>query len=312
MDSNHRIFFALALALTTPLLNAESNQAAYDFCRSQTAQGKGDCYIHPCPCHPNEFSLQTFDLNEDGQSLCACRSQRENILNNRQSAVSACDDYQLTHHLPCFVSRSDCPAGFESLGTYDSGPGTRFTACRDQRHTRISSDTARMDATRSLQQDEQIRQYEKLIAALEKQRQGEFKPLPSTSLDQLENFFPGHALDRIRLTRTNALAKGCFTDCEKVYCAGTEPIDQWTRPTSPLITRQLLHQVVHSEDCGQQGGREQFVSRWFRHLPDFVLEQLLAGVAIDAGRIHFAMYMERHAEGRADSICRRLPGCLGE
>lgn len=312
MDFRQRFFFALALMLMAPLLNAETTVAAYDFCRSYTGQGSNDCFIHPCPCHADETTLQTFDNPMQGHALCACSSQRRNILDNRQTAVLACDEYRRTHHLPCFVSRGDCPTGFEALGAYDSGHGTRFTACRDQRHTRLSSDATRAAGSFSLQQDELIRHYEQLITALESQRQGAFNPLPSATLAQLEIYFPGYALDSIRLARTGALAKGCFTDCETVYCAGTEPIDQWSGPSQPLISRQLLHQVVHSERCEQQGGRERFVARWFRHLPDSVLEQLRAGEAVDAQMIHFAMYMESHAESKADNICRRMPECLGE
>lgn len=312
MDFFKRIYITLALVLAAPLAIAEASQAAYDYCRDQAAQGNSDCFVHTCPCRSDEIELQAFDQLADGPPLCACSSQRKEMLNNRQAAVLACDEYQRTNRLPCFVSRGECPAGFEALGSYDSGPGTRFTACRDQRHTHISSDATRAAESHALQQDAVLDSYQHLITALEQKRQGDFAPLPAATIDQLENFFPGYSLDQIRLARTTALAKGCFTDCEKIYCAASEPVAQWTQSTSPLISRLLLHQVVHSERCEQQGGRERFVTNWFRHLPDSVLVQLRTGEAVDAQQIHFAMYMETHAEGKSDSICRRLPECQRE
>jgi hypothetical protein len=37
--------------------------------------------------------------------------------------------------------------------------------------------------------------------------------------------------------------------------------------------------------------------------------RLQADKPLDAEQIHFAMYMETHANNRADALCRHLSGC---
>ncbi|MBV2123593.1 MAG: hypothetical protein KUF75_00420 [Candidatus Thiodiazotropha sp. (ex Ctena orbiculata)] len=55
---------------------------------------------------------------------------------NRQMAVTVCNDYRETNRLPCFVSRKECPGGFEVIERFANSTGPSYSACRDKRHER--------------------------------------------------------------------------------------------------------------------------------------------------------------------------------
>lgn len=311
MDFPHRIVFFLTLVLTMPPLTAESGQAALDLCLTRAHQGDTDCRVHPCPCYENEIVIQAFDADGSTAPLCACSSQRQARLSNRQLAVAACDEHRRDQRRPCFISRNDCPRGFEAIAIYGDNPGTRFIACRDQRHERPTGDPGQGIDLRSLRAEELIDHYNRIVDLMKDQSSGEPRALPKSTLERLQPFFPGYDLKQVTLVPTAALAKGCFTDCDKIFCAEDGTVDQWSGD-SATINRLLLHQIVHSQNCERLGGRERFALHWFQQLPDEVFEKLRAGHPVSADRIHYAMYLESHADGMADGICRSLPGCQAD
>jgi hypothetical protein len=144
---------------------------------------------------------------------------------------------------------------------------------------------------------------------MEQQRTASPVPLPMRTRDRLSLFFSAIDLDSISLAHSTALANGCFTDCRQIFCASKSRIEAWTHPRTPILSRQLLHQLAHAERCEIQGGRDRFVQIWLRHLPQDVFTALNNGDPVDADKIHYATYMESHAGNRAESICRRV-GCI--
>jgi hypothetical protein len=224
----------------------------------------------------------------------------------RQQAVAACDDYRRSRRQSCFISRGDCPPGFAALAEFTDTAGNRFTACRDDRHQQPRPAN---QGLYGLSQSELLQQYERLVARFDTQRVAEPEPLPRSTIDRLALYFPASLLEGLSLTRTKALREGCFNDCERIYCAADGPVAPWLDAQRPLVSKQLLHLIVHVESCHLTGGRQRFIERWFRHLPDDAAQRMQAGEAIAAGRLHYSMYMESHAERRADSLCRQLPAC---
>ncbi len=292
----------------SPLL-ADTLQDALAYCQSQQAGAATPCHLQPCPCNPNDVTLKRFEETGGNPPLCACASGLASRQTLRQQAVEVCNDYRGSQHQPCFISRSDCPRGFEALADFSDDAGNRFTACRDSRHEQQHFQVANL---RGLPRDELLAQYDLLVSHLESRLVGPPKPLPESIRDALIGYFPGYSLDRLSLLTTRALNQGCFSDCNRIFCADNGQIALWTDPDHPRINHNLLHQIVHGNRCEQEGGRERFVVNWFEHLPDDVYQNLLANEPINADRIHFAMYMESHANNRAENICRRLPGCLKE
>ena len=223
---------------------------------------------------------------------------------NRQMAVTTCNDYRESNRLPCFVSRNKCPRGFEVIQRFSNTPGASFVACRDLRHERPAI-TNRATLT-STKKQELLQHFSQLVSQVQQRRIGEPLHLPKPTLDKLSSFFSHIQLDKVTIHRSEALEKGCFTDCQEIYCSSNERLDNWIDPKSTRIPSGLLHQLAHAERCEIKGGRERFLLAWLRHLPDELLTTLEQGKPIDANRIHFVMYMERHAKNRTESICRRI------
>jgi hypothetical protein len=230
---------------------------------------------------------------------------------NRQMAVTVCNDYRETNRLPCFVSRKACPRGFEVIEHFSTNHGVSFSACRDKRHerpSRLGRSSNRLGGTNN---QPLLKQFDRLINEIQTQRSGASSKLPKASREKLSLFFSGLDLSRIELAHSRALKHGCFTDCRQIFCANKDQVDSWTHPDTPVLSTNLLHQLAHAERCEIMGGRDRFVQAWLRHLPDEVLNALKRGDPIDTDKIHFTMFMESHAETRAESICRRV-GCLSD
>jgi hypothetical protein len=229
---------------------------------------------------------------------------------NRQMAVTVCNDYREMNRLPCFVSRKTCPRGFEAIEHFSNSHGPSFSACRDKRHEHPSIHNRPVKPYNTRNQ-QLLDQFNRLISEVEKHRTGNPVPLPKSSRERLSLFFSAIDLDSIRLTHSAALANGCFTDCRQIFCASKNRIEAWTHPHTPILSFNLLHQLAHAERCEIQGGRDRFVQLWLHHLPDDVFTALKNGDPVDTQKIHYATYMESHANNRAESICRRV-GCMDD
>ncbi len=302
-----RRFLAWVILFAAPFsLPADHLPAGLEFCQAQQAIGVNPCRLQPCPCNPGEVTLQRFGEDADAPALCACTQPQAMRHLTRQKAAAACDEYSRTQRQPCFVSRSSCPPGFMPLAEFSDDYGNRFIACQDGRHE-ASGPTAH--DLRELPQDQLLSQYNRLLDSLENRRIEPPKFLTGAVAEELQPQFRGVPLNRLSLINTRALSQGCFSDCDRVYCADDGQIMRWTDTEQPQITRYLLHQIAHAERCEWEGGRDRFVSRWFQYLPEDILQKLDEGHPIDADRVHFAMYMESHANNRADSVCRQLPNC---
>lgn len=240
-------------------------------------------------------------------------SQAESVheqRSNRQMAVTVCNDYREANRLPCFVSRKTCPKGFEAIEHFSNNPGPSFSACRDKRHEHPAR-MKRPGEYPHAKNQQLLGQFDQLVREMEKHQTGTPAPLPKPSQERLSIFFTAIDLTSIRLVHSKALASGCFTDCQQIFCADKGEIEAWTRPQHPSLSLNLLHQLAHAERCEIQGGRDRFVQIWLRHLPDEVFTTLERGDPLDSEQIHYATYMESHASNRAESICRRL-GCVSD
>jgi hypothetical protein len=268
-----------------------------------------DCQQRPCPCQAGEITLKVMPDPRTGHSICACGKQSDSPLSLRRKAAERCHRHQVEQHESCFVSRGGCPLGFEAIASFTSPVGEGFSACKDLRHNHAKAEHSAQSKRLQQNPSEIMQQYNGLIELLKRKGEGGSQPLPDHSIERLYRHFGGISLRTLRFTHTKALSQGCFSDCQQIYCADRQTVDQWTRREAPIIDQQLLHQIAHAERCQLQGGRDRFVSLWFRYLPAETQEELNKGEAIDADNIHFAMFMEQHAEHRAESICRRLADC---
>ena len=298
-----------ALVLPQFSLIADDHQISRDYCQAKLATGMPPCHLQPCPCGPGEETLRQFEHAAGSAPICACRSPLVLRYQTRQRAVAACDSYRREQRQSCFISRGECPRGFEVLAEFSDHTGNRFTACKDGRHQQPRYPS---QGLHGLSYSQLLQQYERLVTSLDSQRVGEPQTLPQSTIESLTPYFPATSLSSLSLIHTKALREGCFNDCERIFCAAEVPMESWLDSKQPLVTRKLLHLIVHVENCNRAGGRNRFVDRWFRHLADDVMQQMQAGEPIAAGRLHYSMYMESHADNRAENLCRQLPACRME
>jgi hypothetical protein len=237
-------------------------------------------------------------------SSTAIADRMTEFRNNRQKAVTVCNDYREKNRLPCFVSRQRCPRGFEVIQRFNSSPGTSFIACRDQRHERPP--TIDRKSTVSDQKQQLLEQFNQLIKLAHDAQMGPPHHLPKSIQNKLSAFFFLIHLDKITIHQSQAISKGCFNDCQRVYCSTEQPLETWIQPNISAISINLLHQVAYAERCELLGGRERFVLSRLQPLPDEVLKNLEQGQPFDASRIHYANTIERHVTNRTESICRRV------
>ncbi len=225
---------------------------------------------------------------------------------NRQMAVTVCNDYREENRLPCFVSRRQCPRGFEIIESFSDGTGPAFSACRDKRHERPPGSYRPGGGHFTASNQQLLQRFDRLVAQIKQHQVGQSSRLPMVSRKKLEVYFSALDLNSIEVSHSEALVNGCFTDCRQIFCASEKQVEAWTDPDAPVLSAMLLHQLAHAERCEIQGGRDRFFLAWLRHLPEDVITALERGDPIDSERIHFAMYMESHANNRAESICRRI------
>jgi hypothetical protein len=151
-----------------------------------------------------------------------------------------------------------------------------------------------------------VQQFNQLARLADKAQVGKTYHLPKSTQKKLSTFFSNIRLDQITIHQSSAISKGCFNDCQKIYCSSKQSIDHWVDPNSEQIATSLLHQVAHAERCEILGGRERFLSTRLERLPEDVLDSLEQGTLFDATNIHYENYIERHARNRTESVCRRL------
>ncbi|MET0067025.1 MAG: hypothetical protein ABW076_11840 [Candidatus Thiodiazotropha sp.] len=239
-----------------------------------------------------------------GSGVATCSSAEPNPQNrsNRQMAVTECSDYRERNRLPCFVSRKKCPYGFEVIERYTEGRGAPFVACRDSRHERPPvRDIARHPP--HLRQ-EKVQQFEKFVDLVRARQQGHARKLPENLNRQLGTYFQQIRLDRVSVSMSDALSRGCFTDCLQIYCATGEALPESAGRAE--IPYELLLQLAHLERCEVQGGRQRYLQSWLRDVPEKTLTALQAGETVSADQLQFASYLEGLTNNRAESICRRI------
>ncbi len=243
-----------------------------------------------------------------GCGLATCSFAEPTFQNrsNRQMAVTECSDYRERNRLPCFVSRNKCPYGFEVIAQYSEGWGAPFLACRDSRHEHPTTrDIVRHPPH---QRQEIVGQFQQFVERVQARQKGQAKPLPERIYQQLGTYFQQLRLERVSVAVSDALSKGCFTDCQQIYCAAGEPLTH--DPEQASIPYELLLQLAHLERCEVQGGQQRYLQSWLREVPEQTLSALQEGKSVATDQLQFAAYLESHANNRAESVCRRVH-CVG-
>ncbi|HJQ37954.1 MAG TPA: hypothetical protein VKB93_12520 [Thermoanaerobaculia bacterium] len=132
-------------------------------------------------------------------------------------------------------------------------------------------------------------------------------PLPELYVGLLAPFYPGIDLHEVRIGYTNRQKSIAITDCTTIYFFDLPYMRKVRDATLDIATDNLTllyHELAHTEQCRNQGGREPYAVMWWQDL------DMALAAGPDPVAIHDAQPMEAAADARATSVDSSLPDGL--
>ena len=134
--------------------------------------------------------------------------------------------------------------------------------------------------------------------------------LPNAYVEQLKGYFPKIDLRTVRVGYSSRQPSGnTTTDCHNVYSGVREFVDQLRNASvgsNPTLLSLLYHELRHTEQCNEMGGRDFYAERWFG---DFAISALTSNLNNPNYYtvLHDRMPMEKNAETRATEVLQNVP-----
>ncbi|HVR74340.1 MAG TPA: hypothetical protein VMT52_08410 [Planctomycetota bacterium] len=126
--------------------------------------------------------------------------------------------------------------------------------------------------------------------------------LPDVYVEEIQPIFPHVDLRSVRFGFSNRQpSDNATTDCDKIYFNDAAYVERLRRAelSTPEEWDWLLHELRHTEQCRELGGRQAYAERWFRDLEISLLVTRLANPAQYFTWLHDNMPMEADADSRA-------------
>jgi hypothetical protein len=242
--------------------------------------------------------LKKFKRGKLRIAYCVCRPKGDEAEENRQKALDRCETYRNKFGRQCKVSKRHCPTGWIALEKYGGGPMVKFAACRQKQTAERAKDVTDKLLWMNAPNQRRLTEYRSLFRWIHEKADG-LTPLPSSTRAALQHDYQVN-LDNVRIAHSSRTGGGCITDCKKIYCSRVAFVNG---VRSGSISRLLLHELVHAEQCRQWGGRNRYAVRWFRELPIGIVGGLRKGSDGYVERAHDHMPMEAHAIDKAGRLC---------
>jgi hypothetical protein len=130
--------------------------------------------------------------------------------------------------------------------------------------------------------------------------------LPDGYVDQLKDYYPNVNLRSIRFGFSDRQPSGnTTTDCHNIYFSSRDYTDKVRTGTVDSDFFLLYHELRHTEQCKEVGGRDPFAEMWFKDLEYSALATNLNNP--DYYKVlHDKMPMERDADTRATAVENKL------
>ena len=130
--------------------------------------------------------------------------------------------------------------------------------------------------------------------------------LPDGYVDQLKDYYPNVNLRSIRFGFSDRQPSGnTTTDCHNIYFSSRDYTDKVRTGTVDSDFFLLYHELRHTEQCKEVGGRDPFAEMWFKDLEYSALATNLNNP--DYYKVlHDKMPMERNADARAAAVEKKL------
>ena len=140
--------------------------------------------------------------------------------------------------------------------------------------------------------------------------------LPALYVDLLKPHYPNVDLRTVQFGYSNRQQpKNATTDCSRIYFNGEDYVRKLAAGTlkneegeNPLW---LYHELRHTEQCVEWGGRDFFAGRWFKDFQIGLIEtRLQRDPQVFMKEVHDAQPMEVDANARMRQVEKALPNGL--
>ncbi|MFZ5877660.1 MAG: hypothetical protein ACOYXU_14835 [Nitrospirota bacterium] len=132
--------------------------------------------------------------------------------------------------------------------------------------------------------------------------------LPDDYVDQLKGYYPNVNLRSVRFGFSDRQPPGnATTDCHNMYFSSRDYTEKLRTGTVDDDFFWLYHELRHTEQCKEVGGRDPYAEMWFKHLEYSALTTNINNP--DYYKVlHDRMPMERDADARATAVENKLGG----
>ena len=305
------IFFLMTISLNTVFAkrkdrNAENKKDAIAWCNSFSKKEHVKCGVEKCPCGIGKRKVKKVKRkNSTGYCVCVSKAAKKDL--NKERAQAACKEYTKKYGKSCIVKQGNCPISRMPIAKYRGGALIKYSACREKFGAERLKKAANVATMARPTSQFLVGSYSALFARIKAKSSNRSK-LPRATQKALQKHFPAVNLSGVTIAHSSSKAvKGCITDCKKIYCRRASTITKFQNGT---ISRLLVHEIGHTEQCSKWGGRNRYALHWFRHLPVGVVKGIKKGEDKYVERLHDKMPMESSAESKAQRVCRAVTGCV--
>lgn len=285
--------------------NRKNKQDAIAWCQKFKDRTRLRCKVEKCPCGIGDKKIKKIKRRRS-RGACVCLSRRTMRHYNRQRAQRTCAAYTRKYGVKCTVSRRNCPPGKIAVKKFRGGPRVKYSACRDKKGAeRLKRGANKLTLIRPKAQL-LIGGYRAMFTRI-RRKADRLTRLPVRTRRTLQRRYPRVNLAQVRIARSSRAPKnGCITDCTRIYCSSRGFVNGVRRGR---LSRLLLHEIAHTEQCRVWGGRNRYALKWFRNLPVGIVRGFKRGSDSYIDRVHDKMPMEAKAERKARRVCGSLRRC---
>lgn len=230
---------------------------------------------------------------------------------NKDKAQSWCDHYKETHPgESCYIVKRAriCPKGTRKE-THFGGPARGYKTCIPGKKREVIKNAAKK-AGNTMAGATMHGPFINGYRAFFNRVSAHAKPavqLSSAFIQKYQRYFKND-MRNVRIHESTVVAgKNAMTDCKNIYFPENTDVYEKIRDNRPLSSSErwwLLHELTHTEQCKQYGGRNNYALKWFSSIPASTLKAIAKAKNLKklGEKIHDKMPAEKKADDKADRL----------
>ncbi len=226
----------------------------------------------------------------------------------REKAEAWCAEYTRLHDgAECHVVRKIklCPKGFRKEKTFKKLRANDYKTCIRGSKMHVVKRAAKkavnvVQGAPILPVGGLVLLYKKYFKRIDRHAKNSRK-LPDNIITEYQRFFRND-LKKVRVAESSKVYPGnAMTDCNQIYFP-VGRLDSALSMSGGKATKWLLHELWHTNQCYQKGGRNNYAAMWFRREAIGMIKALAGGDDKLGKRIHDKNPMEKDADKNAQRI----------